>query len=312
VWPHAWTLSGTALKAPDVAVRLGRFLASFSDSPEGGPENGAERRCGVARARGSDGTEAVAVVVVDALADLDPMPNAARSGQWLPFSAHLLVPASGAKLVVLGPIGPPRAVPTTLHDGHVEATFSVDRRGPWTAQLVATVATGPRPVLEAEIFVDSAPPAAFAEWPAPGEEAGSDAAEPSGLVTMINAARREEELPRLRSSRAMDGVAAQHAARMRDRHLLAHDAGDGGPIERLRLSGLEPRSTGENVAHALGLRRGHRALWMSPSHRGNILDARFDTVGVGVAQDSDGSVWICEIFGDFANNGMTAPADGAY
>ena len=266
----------------------------------------------MARARGPDGTEAVAVVVVDALADLEPVPSTARSGQWIPFSAHLLVPASAAKLVVLGPIGSPRTVPTTLHEGHVEATFSVDRRGPWTAQLVATVAAGPRPVLEAEIFVDMEPPAAYAEWPAPGEEAGSDAAEPSGLVTMINAARREEALPRLRSSRAMDGIAAQHAARMRDRHLLAHDAGDGGPIERLRLSGLEPLNAGENVAHALGLRRGHRALWMSPSHRGNILDARFDTVGVGVAQDSDGSVWICEIFGDFANNGMSAPADGEY
>jgi uncharacterized protein YkwD len=61
---------------------------------------------------------------------------------------------------------------------------------------------------------------------------------------------------------------------------------------------------GENVAHALTLERAHRVLWASPSHRGNLLDRRFRDLGVGVARDSDGSVWVCQLFGGFADTGM--------
>ena len=40
----------------------------------------------------------------------------------------------------------------------------------------------------------------------------------------------------------------------------------------------------------------HRALWASPSHRDNMLQPRFDRVGVGVCTDPDGSVWVTEAF----------------
>jgi hypothetical protein len=51
--------------------------------------------------------------------------------------------------------------------------------------------------------------------------------------------------------------------------------------------------------------RAHRALWASPSHRSNLLDARFTAIGVGVARDEqDGSSWICETFADFAEPGI--------
>jgi uncharacterized protein YkwD len=300
VWPHAWTLSATAPSPEDVAARLRRFLGSFSD--------GGVRRCGIARRRSKDGAVTVAAVVVGALADLDPLPTHARVGQWVKLRAHMLVPASASKLVVLGPLGAPRTVPTTLHGDRVEATFAVDHEGPWSVQLLASVDVGPRPVLEATIFVDVPTPTDFAEWPAPGEDAGGDGRDPHVAVgDMVNNARRADGLPSLRRSDALDRVAALHAEAMQGRGLLAHDAGDGDPIARLRRAGIEPSNAGENVAHALSIQRAHRALWASPSHRGNLLDRRFSAIGIGVVPDPDGSVWVCEVFGDFDEAGNGAP-----
>jgi uncharacterized protein YkwD len=77
---------------------------------------------------------------------------------------------------------------------------------------------------------------------------------------------------------------------------LAHDVGDGDPLERLHVAGLDPRSAGENVAHAATVPLAHRALWASPSHRANLLGREYDRVGVGVARDTHGDVWVVETF----------------
>jgi uncharacterized protein YkwD len=58
-------------------------------------------------------------------------------------------------------------------------------------------------------------------------------------------------------------------------------------------------ATGENVAHNLDVTHAHRAQWASPSHRENLLQPRFDRIGIGVALDPDGSIWVCEVFADF-------------
>jgi uncharacterized protein YkwD len=50
------------------------------------------------------------------------------------------------------------------------------------------------------------------------------------------------------------------------------------------------------VAHAADARHAHRTLWASPSHRSNLLESRFDAVGVGSATGSDQTVWVCEVF----------------
>jgi uncharacterized protein YkwD len=40
----------------------------------------------------------------------------------------------------------------------------------------------------------------------------------------------------------------------------------------------------------------HRALWASPSHRGNLLLDQFTRVGVAVVRAPDGMVWVTEMF----------------
>ena len=113
---------------------------------------------------------------------------------------------------------------------------------------------------------------------------------------MVAAAREEVAVRALAPDPTLARLAAEHSARMMRAARLGHQVGDGDPRERVDRSGLRAREVGENVAHAADAASAHRALWLSPSHRENLLDPRFDHVGIGVRRDADGSLWVTEIF----------------
>ncbi|HEY3667136.1 MAG TPA: CAP domain-containing protein, partial [Polyangiaceae bacterium] len=239
----------------------------------------------------------VAAVAVDVLADLAALPTRVRVGQWLDVRAVLRVPASDAKLVVLGPRGAPHAVPTSFADGQARARFNADSPGPWLVQLLAAVDGGPRPLLEAWVFAGTEPPSELSVPKAPGEEAAQSSADPSAaLYTMVNAARQSERLPPLTRDARLEELARAHAEAMRRARKTAHDAGDGDLNQRLEQQNLQ-LAAGENVAHAGSATLAQRALWASPSHRENLLFPSFDLVGIGVAPDPDGTLWVCQVFG---------------
>ncbi len=290
VWPRAWSIEGGKLEEADVQKRVTEWSEQMH--PLG------ERRCGVSRATSRAGVSVVSVVAVDALADLDPLPTLARTGEWVKLKGHMLVPATEAKVVLLGPRGLPKTVLASLDDqGEIRATFSVDQPGVWFVQVLATVSTGPRPVLEAYIHAGTMPPDHFAESPAPGEDAGQNApSDVEGVRRMVNAARAAEGLAALTADPRLDQLAQEHAQRMFDTKTVGHDVGNGDPRSRVAAAGISSRATGENVAAASTLERAHRALWASPSHRGNVLEKRFSNLGIGVVKGPDGRVWVAEIF----------------
>lgn len=290
VWPRAWTLEGGELTTSTAQQRMQDWLDGWSD--------GGERRCGIALVE-SSGRDVLAAVAVDALADLDPLPVRVSSGSWVEVNARVLVPTSEAKVIVLGPSGGPHSVPTTFDGRSARARFRADRPGAFLVQLLANVEGGPRPVLEASVYADVRPPTTYFGDAAPGEANGAGYSDPGdGLLAMVNAARHSEHSPPLVRDRALDDIAQRHAEAMRKLKRIAHDAGDGPPPARVEAAGVDVLAFGENVAHALDLRRAHRALWASPSHRENLLQARFDRVGIGIAIDPDGSLWVCEVFAD--------------
>jgi uncharacterized protein YkwD len=289
VWPRAWSIAGAGLDPEDVGKRVRAWLAPWHTL--------GTRRCGVARAPGADGNAVIAVVAVDALADLSPLPTTARVGQWLTLDGTMLVPATGAKVVLLGPRGAPKTVPASLSGDRVHSAFAVDQPGGWMVQVLATVSTGPRPVLEATIWAGVPPLATFVSQPAPGEGAAQGAKDDDdGMLRMINAARASEALGALARDPVLDKVAKVHSEEMLKARMVGHDVGTGDPSARLRAAGVSARVAGENVATASTLENAHRALWASPSHRGNMLLDQFTRVGVAVVRGPDGMVWVTEMF----------------
>lgn len=295
VWPRAWVITGRALDRAATVAKLDAWGATFGD--------GGDRRCGVASGVTKDGTEIIAAVALDALADLAPLPSEAHVGMWLTVDARLVVPVGEAHVIVQGPGTDPRPVPswTEEEDGvtHVRARFAPDRPGPLTVQVVAQVATGPRPILEARVFADVDPPQRFDPAGAPGEDAPlarAKGSEADRLFAMLSSLREVERLPPLARDPGLDAVALAHARFMLAARTVGHDVGDGDPAERVQATGERAALVGENVAHAASVRLAHRALYDSPSHRENLLRGEFDRVGAAVLDDADGSVWVAEVF----------------
>jgi hypothetical protein len=296
VWPRAFLLEGRTIDPVEAKTRVKAWLATFRQP--------ARLRCGIVVERNAD-KEVVAAVAIDAQADLASIPVRARTSSWIDVDAKVLAPASGAKVIVLGPTGAPRTLLTSFSDGRVRARANVDREGTWLFQVLLDGVNGPRPVLEAYVFAGVEPPTAQPNHPAPGEEGGGEGDGAMALARMMMLARRSEALPGLVRDPMLDRVARSHADRMMRVRQLGHDVGDGDPKDRLERAGISLSQVGENVAHAANVVLAHRALWSSPSHRDNLLHVRFDRVGIGVSSDPDGSVWVTELF-------ATSPAARAF
>jgi uncharacterized protein YkwD len=292
-WARLWAATAASLEESTVTRGLDGWLSGV-----GAP---ALRRCGVGSAVGARGERTLVVLVVDAMADLSPLPTRARLGQWLTVEARMRVAASGGKVFVAGASGLPREVPAWFDGSTIHARFAPSSAGAMTVQVVADLASGPRPVLEAAVFADTDPPSVIRPQPAPGEDARAcacaapPASEECTLERMLTTARASVGLPPLSPDATLASVARAHAARMAAAKRLAHDAGDGGPADRVRAGGLEVSDLAENVAHAPTIELAHRALWASPSHRANMLRAGMDRVGVGVVRDELGEAWVVEI-----------------
>jgi uncharacterized protein YkwD len=304
-WPRAFSARVRSLSSPQARdatlARLETWLGAAAVPL---------RRCGIATGVAPDGSHALVVVTVEALADLAPLPTRARTGQWLTLEAHLRTAASKATVFVMDASGAPRTVPSWIEGSVVRARFAADQPGELDVQVVADVPGGPRPVLEATVFVDVDPPHVAAAAgasdvpaaPAPGEAedgaSGGSGPAPDDvrLARMMAAARSSVGLSSLPRDPRLDRLALDHASRMAATHELAHDAGDGDPLERMRQAGLDPHLAGENVAHAATLPLAHRAIWASPSHRLNLLGRGYDRMGVGVVRDDRGELWVVETF----------------
>ena len=114
------------------------------------------------------------------------------------------------------------------------------------------------------------------------------------VVDLVNSARshgrkcgseRFAAAPDLSVSRLLDEVAADHARDMARKKYFDHRGSDGSqPKDRVLRAGYKSRLTGENIA--LGPESAEEVVagWLaSPGHCANIMDPRFQHIGVGIA-----------------------------
>jgi uncharacterized protein YkwD len=129
----------------------------------------------------------------------------------------------------------------------------------------------------------------------------------TALFHLINSERSRRGLPPLHLSADLARLAREHSAEMAASGNLIHDSAGGKPLhDRLTGASLSFTADAENIARIdhCDPARLHRSFMGSPSHRGNILDPRFDEVGIGVAF---GGGNVCYVTEDFIR---TAPGSG--
>lgn len=120
----------------------------------------------------------------------------------------------------------------------------------------------------------------------------SSAAAQARLVALVNAERTQRGLTALQVRGDVTAIASGWSDSMARAATLSHNDAYFTDASHRRLGA---QLLGENVARAGNIDVAHRALMASDRHRANILDARFDAVGIG-ATFVDGTWWITEDF----------------
>lgn len=124
------------------------------------------------------------------------------------------------------------------------------------------------------------------------------------LVNLANAERRSRGMSDLRVNALLVQIAREHSREMCDLDYFDHMS----PTPELRtpkdryLKGLGHTPSwaiiSENIFYAsvVDPQLGHKCLMKSEPHRENILNTRFEQIGVGVYESPDGRFWVTQIF----------------
>jgi uncharacterized protein YkwD len=129
------------------------------------------------------------------------------------------------------------------------------------------------------------------------------------VVELVNVARsksrrcgreRFDTAPPLTSHRDLNDAAARHARDMARKKYFDHRGSDGSqPKDRVIRAGYQPRLTGENIAYGPVSAEEVVAGWLaSPGHCANIMDSRFQQIGIGLSSGSKrGQIYWVQVFG---------------
>jgi uncharacterized protein YkwD len=110
------------------------------------------------------------------------------------------------------------------------------------------------------------------------------------LFKRVNMARQNHGIRRLQVSDWLSRKARGHSRRMARRGYLYHTRCLSCMFQSRRWSRI-----GENVGLAGTVRRVHRLMMRSSSHRSNILGRGYNRIGVGIRKNHRG-LWVTEIF----------------
>lgn len=124
------------------------------------------------------------------------------------------------------------------------------------------------------------------------------------FVDLTNAERWDRDLRVLAPNALLTAIARAHSREMAEMNYFDHVSptpGQATPLDRY-LTSLERRPTwvyvGENLVYCsvTDADLGHSSLMNSPKHRDNILNPRFEQIGVGAYMGVDGKMWVTEMF----------------
>jgi uncharacterized protein YkwD len=159
----------------------------------------------------------------------------------------------------------------------------------------------PRPVQEPPSPPLPPPPEVI---PAPPEVPLDDMPQELAQVVMLtNHERSKEGRKALKPNPMLMRAAQKYAEKMAARDKLSHSI-DGEVGGRIAAEGYRWRTCGENIAWNYQGAEAVMKGWMgSPGHRRNIMNPLYQEVGVGVARNSRGETYHCQVFGTATGSG---------
>ena len=119
------------------------------------------------------------------------------------------------------------------------------------------------------------------------------------VLNLINDFRLENNLTELELDNKLNDIAKMKAKDMLENNYFDHNSPTyGSPFEMLKNNNISYGLAGENLAEANNVKIAHQKLLASKSHRENILEERFDKVGIAVVEGNDYELLIVQLFID--------------
>lgn len=118
------------------------------------------------------------------------------------------------------------------------------------------------------------------------------------VIRMVNIERSKAGLEVLRPNWELSRVARHKARDMRDKAYFSHTSPTyGSPFDMMRAYGLRFTAAGENIASGQATPEQVMKAWMnSKDHRANIMNAKFEQIGVGYARGGSGRYYWTQMF----------------
>ena len=114
---------------------------------------------------------------------------------------------------------------------------------------------------------------------------------------LLNSDRARYGLAPLTLDPELSRIARIKSEDMRDNRYFAHVSPTYGDVRQmLRTFGYSYASAGENIAHHATVEKAEAAFLSSSGHRRNIMNRAYTKVGIGVAFDSKGFIYLTQIF----------------
>lgn len=149
----------------------------------------------------------------------------------------------------------------------------------------------------------SVAPSPTATKPSPAKTPGKTPTKPGGgpvnagpegaVLAIVNNERAKAGCKALTVDGRLAAAARKHSADMVARHYFSHTTPDGVSMaQRINNEGYRWSTIGENIAAGQPNATDVMKAWMnSPGHRANILNCKFQQIGIGVAFDGRRPVW---------------------
>lgn len=116
-------------------------------------------------------------------------------------------------------------------------------------------------------------------------------------LNLLNQDRAANGLPALTLDSELSRLARLKSQDMNDNHYFAHESPTyGNAASMLTAFGYAYNGVGENIAHHATVEKAEAAFLSSPGHRINIMGSQWKKVGIGVCFDSNGFVYLTQIF----------------
>ena len=125
----------------------------------------------------------------------------------------------------------------------------------------------------------------------------SSAVQEQKLLNLLNEDRARNGLPALAMDSELSALARTRSQDMLENGYFSHTSPTlGSAAAILDDSGYAYQGVGENIAHHASVEKADAAFLSSPAHRTVMMGSQWEKVGIGVAEDEHGFVYVTELF----------------